>query len=167
MSDKDFEKIKEIANKFPELPKRERSMIEIGGYRNDENVNSNYLAFFLREKEEHKKAEHNLGRLFFDSLLEVLGLNISDFQGEYEVKREFPTKRGNRIDIVIKSEDWAIIIENKIYHILNNNLDDYWDSIDVKVKKGVILSLQKEHHNYHKNFKNITHEELIKKSKKI
>ena len=165
MSDINFDELKQIIDTFPELPKRERSMIEIGGCRNDENVNSYYLAFFLRADE-----EHGLGRLFFDSLLTVIGSNISNFQGQYEVEREFSTKKGNRIDIVIKSisNDWAIIIENKIYHHLNNNLQDYWDSVKVineDNKKGVILSLRKEHQNYHENFKNITHKKLIKKVK--
>ena len=50
MNEIDFEEIKKIADSFPELPKRERSMIEIGGCRNDENVNSDYLAFFFKRK---------------------------------------------------------------------------------------------------------------------
>ena len=162
MNEINFEEIKKIVDSFPELPKRERSMIEIGGYRNDENVNSDYLAFFLREDE-----EHNLGCLFFDALLKVLKLDIALYQGDYEVKRELTTKKGNRIDIVIQSKDknWAIIIENKIYHYLNNDLQDYWDSVDVKNKKGVILSLKEEHQTYHNDFKNITHEVLINRVK--
>ena len=161
MSEINFEEIKKIVDSFPELPKRERSMIEIGGCQNDENVNSNYLAFFLKENE-----EHNLGRLFFDALLEVLGFKIDDYQGNYKVKREVTTKKGNRIDIVIQSEKWAIIIENKIYHYLNNDLQDYWDSVNVKNKKGVILSLKEEHVNYNEDFKNITHTKLIDEVKK-
>ena len=158
-----MEEIKKIVDSFPELPKRERSMIEIGGCRNDENVNSDYLAFFLREDE-----EHNLGRLFFDALLEVLEFKIDDYQGSYEVEREFSTSKKNRIDIVIQSKDknWAIIIENKIYHYLKNDLQDYWDSVNVENKKGVILSLKKEHEKYHNLFTNITHKELIDEVKK-
>ena len=158
MNEINFEEIKKIVDSFPQLPKRERSMIEIGGCRNDENVNSDYLAFFLREDE-----EHNLGRLLFDALLEVLEFKIDDYQGSYEVEREFSTSKKNRIDIVIQSKDkdWAIIIENKIYHYLKNDLQDYWDFIKIENKKGVILSLIKEHQEYHKDFKNITHKELI------
>jgi hypothetical protein len=165
MNNIDFDKIKEIAATFPKLPKREKSMIEIGGCRNDENVNSHYLAFFFKENE-----EHGLGRLFFDSLLEVLELVARDFQGKYTVNREVPTKKNNRIDIVIKSEsnDWAVIIENKIYHYLGNDLQDYWDSVTIineEKKECLILSLHEEHKNYHENYKNITHQAIINKVK--
>lgn len=162
MNEINFEEIKKIVDSFPQLPKRERSMIEIIGFPNHENVNSSFLAFYFDEKEEHQ-----LQRLFLNALLNLIGLDTEDYQGDFIVFREFSTNKGNRIDILIKGDDWAIIIENKIYHWLSNDLSDYWDSIKVdnKNKIGIILSLKKEHENYHENFKNITHKELLNEVK--
>lgn len=59
---------------------------------------------------------------------------IDDGFEDIEVYSEYPTKSG-RIDILVikkrknQSERSAIIIENKLYHELNNDFDDYFYSV--------------------------------------
>ena len=110
---------------------------------------ANVLAYFFRPNE-----KHGLGDLFIQSLLNtncqeldkkksitkkllrenaftpnlskkriVRIINFND------VKVEYPTIAKNRIDIVIKTNDFVIAIEFKINHDLNNPLEDYVETI--------------------------------------
>ena len=129
---------------------------------------SNIYAFYFNVDE-----VHGMQDLFINSLLEIINESklrdqkkvaaISDF----EVSTEVSTKKNGRIDILLSSEDHAIIIENKVYHTLNNNLEDYWNSIKVTDnnednKIGIVLSLNKLNVT-HGHFINITHIELLKR----
>lgn len=157
-----------------DIKPRRKNIVDIAGYPNWENVNSNILAFFLDEKEEHK-----LERLFFDSLLDVIEDNLENkkidrttYDTPFTVERET-----NRIDILIHGgeEDgqqaWAIIIENKIHHILNNDLNKYWESVQADTKLGIVLNLHALEKPISINLKNgqkvrfvnITHIQLIEK----
>ena len=112
---------------------------------------ANVLAYFFRPNE-----THGLGDLFIQSLMktncsEFLGKNkleqnnvlfenadannnqITLFEKKDEgVKVEYPTIDGNRIDIVIKKDDFVICIEFKINHDLDNPLEDYYKTITSK-----------------------------------
>ena len=165
-----------------QLPEfRRKNIIDIAGYPNWENVNSNILEFYFNEEE-----EHGLGRLFLNSLLEVIekvwgseipekpiqeiealsklvevyrikgkkkskekirDLDLTIFDTPFTVERET-----GRIDLLIKGIEegdepgklhcpWAIIIENKIHHKLDNPLDKYWQKTEADFKMGIILNL--------------------------
>jgi hypothetical protein len=147
MSEEDFfkalEELKLFVDSVPTPAKERKNMLHIAGYPSWENVISNILAFYFGDSE-----EHNFGRLFFDSLLQVLRDKnvmlpevIND--GSFTVSRE-----QNNIDILICSDsiidgesEWAIIIENKIYAELYNDLKGYWTSIKAKNKVGIVLNL--------------------------
>lgn len=169
-----------IAN-LPEKSKVRRNLIEIAGYPSWENVNSNLLAFYFDKNE-----EHGFGTLFIDSLLTLIpNSELISSECEFDVEREVYTNNGNKIDIVISQKneiddigggsnsDWAIIIENKINHNLNgNDLKDYWNSICVSIKVGIILSkyetdFSKEHQESLQNdgitYYHISHKNLIEK----
>ena len=102
-------------------------------------VLANALAFYFRPKE-----NHNLEILFFKALqnskcYELIGNQretknkLKDANLSFDntsVVTEKPTNNNNRIDILITSKDtkeFAICIEFKIDHKLNNPLDDYID----------------------------------------
>lgn len=147
--------IEKIALTLPDLPKRPRkNMYDILGIQNKETINSKILAYFLDPNE-----EHGFGTLFFDSLLEALSASKEDkielkyYSGEFKVLTEEATiyakgkdQQQKRIDISIIGEDWQIVIENKLYHHLQNPLNAYWEH----AKKyranvlGVVLSLDKK-----------------------
>jgi hypothetical protein len=160
----------EFVNLIPIIPAQRKNLLDIAGFPRWENVISNLLAFYLKKDEEHK-----FGTLFIKSLLEAynslskdtdttkLCENLYD-ESDYSVEREFTTKSGKRIDILLKCDtEWAIIIENKIDASLYNDLTDYWDfDVEINHKIGVVLSLNPMDTSK-TNFVNITHQELIDK----
>jgi len=172
--------LKEITDKFSKITRGRKNLIEIAGYPSWENVNSNILAFYFDPLE-----EHGFKTLFLDGLLEIISENLgSGFDRslfEYDsisISREYTTNKGNRIDILIASDsvsndntpDWAIIIENKIYAELYNDLVDYWESANAKNKVGVVLCISEndvlvnkisELYNNGIYYCVITHEEFI------
>lgn len=126
----------------------QKTIFDIAGISTRENINSNIMQFFLLKNE-----EHGFGSIFFDSLCELIQeqkpeINLA-LDSDYEVIREY-----QNIDILIASKssgegqrsnvfDWAIIIEHKIYHKLDNDLLDYWNRVKVKkggTKIGIVLS---------------------------
>lgn len=155
-------------NVIPKIKKRPKTFLGIAKQPHYENVMSNIYAFYFNVDE-----VHGMQDLFINSLLEIINESklkdqkkiaaISDF----EVSTEVSTKKNGRIDILLSSDDHAIIIENKVYHTLNNNLEDYWNSTNVTDniednKIGIVLSLNKLNVT-HRHFINITHIELLKR----
>lgn len=147
--------------KLPGRVARPRTFMEIAGYPYLENVCSNILAFFMDPEE-----SHGLGSLVLDALLstgrstettEVLGGNIS-------VEREVSTSKG-RIDILITSENHAILIENKIHAVARNPFDDYAAYLDGiangRSKRKILLTLDPTNAGIRWGFANLTHEELV------
>jgi hypothetical protein len=156
-----------FSTKYTITPEPEKNIFEISRYAHYENVISNWYAFFLDSSN-----EHGLGRLFLDSLLEIIKDNSDNLNFDMykcNVVREVCTDSG-RFDILLyEGEDEskpksAILIENKIYAKVYNPLDEYFSFVNSDNKIGVLLSLKKEN-KVHKNFINITHELLIDRIK--
>lgn len=135
------QRYKILLSEFDNLPKkapREESFISICGFPSREKVSSNILAFFL---DTHR--EHNLKNLFVKSLLESVGLNANDYPEDFESETEVYTKKGYYIDLLLRSEQINIVIENKLYADLYNDLDDYYERAKEGRDKpvGIVLSL--------------------------
>ena len=137
---------------FEESPK---TFMEILKVNNREVQVANALAFFFRPREKHE-----LNTLFINALLNTMcselqsnlpkkvssllkfnGCNCDNSNDELtydinsvEVKVEYKTEDGNRIDILIETDSFIICIEFKINHDLNNPLEDYRDFITKKSK---------------------------------
>jgi len=136
---------------------------EIAGYPNYENVLSNIYKFFLEFD------HHGLEDLFLQALDDCFNEEVVLMEECY-VHREYYTKNGGRIDLVLSnSEDiekasQIIIIENKIFHQLDNDLEDYWNTFsEVKQKTGIVLSLKPL--QIALPFLNITHDVWMEKVK--
>lgn len=72
--------------------------------------------------------------------------------------------KGNRIDIVIKNDDFVIGIENKIYASVYNDLDDYAKTLDSINKNSIKVLLSLHNKNdiaIQKGFVNVTYNELF------
>lgn len=151
-------------NSVPKIKKRTKTFLGIARQPHYENVLSNIYAFFFTISEVHK-----MNDLFITSLLQVLKnkSNGTDnpiaYFNDFDVATELTTVKGGRIDLLLSNSEQAIIIENKVYHRLNNDLLDYWESVKVANQKiGIVLSLN--HIGVSdSNFINITHLELMKK----
>lgn len=116
---KSLEALLEQVETLSQAPKGKPTFMEIAGYPHYENVCSNILSYFLAPDN-----EHGLDTLFLDSLAASLGREESRFSS-VEVRREVTTEVGNRIDLVIETDDIIIAVENKIFAGLANPLEDY------------------------------------------
>lgn len=148
-------------SKIPIVQKNPLTFLGISKQPHFENVWSNIYAFFF-----DINAEHNLNDLFIYSLLQLINKKIHiDFNLNlpFDVETEVRTKKNGRIDLLLSNANDAIIVENKVNHHLNNDLDDYLNSTQQSNKIGVILSLHKIPKNkiYNSNFIGITHLELL------
>lgn len=166
--------LKEISNlleDFKRIPisKRDRTYLEISGFPHYENVCSNILKFFL-----NPYAEHGLKDLVLNALVKDIykEFGIEFNHDKVRVHREVQTLADNRLDLLIETNRFVIGVENKIFHILNNDLEDYSDTIKFyceynnKTAINIILSLNKLSTNDLKkaqdeNFINVTYNELF------
>lgn len=157
-------------NAFPKVKRQPKTFLGIAKQPHYENVLSNIYAFYFKVSE-----EHGMQDLFITSLLELIDESkfetykkVNDIS-DFEVQTEVSTNKNGRIDLLLSNTEHAIIIENKVYHKLNNDLDDYWISTKVadnleENKIGILLSLfQLNATHFHKHFINITHLEFLKR----
>lgn len=160
-----YDEYMELLHDFESLPDtiKSESIFDVAGYPHYENVSSNILAFFLNPNN-----EHGLGNLLFSSLMNLAG-GSELHQDNVQVSREVSTNKGGRLDIVIETDNQIIGIENKIYHHLNNDLDDYSQSIDEWANPNnldatkIILSIKNEGNSC--GFTNVTYEDYWQKIK--
>lgn len=144
---------------LPKIPKVKKNFFQITGTSRKELVNSRMLHFYFNKNE-----EHGFGTLFMDSLLELIGDNehissdvdykvtlekdhldllIAYQNDESEIGETTPEDSENKPPIQQAGYDWAIIIENKIYHHLHNDLAKYCNKVYVNPhgqKIGVVIS---------------------------
>lgn len=163
MTSTNFAELEELVEAFSSLPveRVSPSIFEIAGYAHYENVISNILAFLLNPTN-----EHGLGSLVLDSLLPSSAegrVSIKDVQ----VNREYFTDSRGRIDILMTTESHVIVIENKIFHYLNNDLNDYANTAGRSYGNGgkelvkLILGVRRE--DASGGFVSVTYREFIAK----
>jgi len=160
---------------FKSIPqhKRTKTFMEISGYPHYENVCSNILKFYLNPSN-----EHGLKDLILNSLLHLIDKDFkfdTDFD-EIKIYREYKTLNENRLDLLILTGDFAIGIENKIFHHLHNDLTDYSNTVKSVCYNSrkpicIVLSLNKltSQEDVEKvranSFINITYEQLFQNIK--
>ncbi|MBJ9901426.1 PD-(D/E)XK nuclease family protein [Acinetobacter bereziniae] len=140
-----------------------KSFIEIMGLNHLESVSSKTLAFFLNTQE-----IHNLDDLVISALLNKIGKNISYQIHTENVILEKKTDQG-RIDIWVETDEYIIVIENKInHHSENNPFEDYVSHAEKYVHNPqnkeliFILLVVKEPTQTPEKFHLITHFDLSK-----
>lgn len=114
------------------------NVFRLAGFPRREVVSSNIWAYFLDPSESHR-----MGTLFLDSLQSCL--DKKTWRGAERVRRSLNgeavdlsvlqeysdgSASRNRIDIVIRTRDYVIGIENKVDASLYNDLDDYGRKIE-------------------------------------
>lgn len=144
------------------------SFLEISGFPYYEEVISNLYAFFF-----DSEGPHGLKTLFIDTLTEmIMEILPSDNSPTFEkckVIRE-RTVKGKSIDLLLYDEAFdsdgeecyrnAIVIENKIFASLYNELALYYKNISAEeYKSGVVLSIVPL--TVPGNYANITHSKFL------
>ena len=108
---------------IPPKRSRQRTLLDIAGINHRENSWSDIYAYFFNPKEKHK-----LGRLFIDSFNALIeqksGLKPLKLES-FTITREKTNDDKKRIDLLIKNEEEALIIENKVYAGVYNDLSSY------------------------------------------
>jgi hypothetical protein len=164
------EKYEEILANIPSSEvSMEKTFFEINGRSYYELIIGSWYSYYLDQSE-----EHGLDRLFISSLTDILKEKDSSTSfdlDDYYVQQEVKTKKGNSIDIVIidskSNSKEAIIIELKVFAKLDNNLNDYYNSVLAENKVGVLLSIKEftTEEMDCPNFICVTHLELLQKVK--
>lgn len=165
MQEKDLNVIEDLIDEFTDLKIKERNgltFLEIVKCPRLERVWSNILAFYI-----NPNSEHNLHELLLKSIFESIEKNVSltNLKG-IEVKTEFVTRKGNRIDIVVVSDNFVLGIENKVGAGLYNDLEDYSACIDdiskVQNLPAYKIVLSKYPNQPTHGFVNLIYSDLIK-----
>ena len=165
----DFYSIKELlfflSTPFPKQRDYEITYLDIVNIRTKENAISKIYAHYL-----NLQASPKISEWFISSLLDLIETksNKKIELKDYDVFLEYVTLESlGRIDIVIdsKATQSAILIENKVYHWLHNDLANYWDTFlhyESDNKVGIILALINLPSS-NSNFISISHIEWISK----
>jgi hypothetical protein len=161
-----FDNLLDEFHKLPPRPERLKTFMEIAGCAHRENACSDILAFFF-----DPGRPHGLGDLFLEALAQVGGIqNQETMTSDVSVGREVTTKAGNQIDLLIRSDSHAILIENKIWASIDNPFCDYAAHLD-SLKKAhqykFLLTLKTHREDVGHGFKNITHEQLVKEIRRL
>lgn len=145
-----FEALKTLIDEFEKLPfreKKEENIFTIGARGHYENPVSDLLAFFINPSAAHPFKDKVLQALF-NCIKEESEqqFNIVDTNLVTSPQREQGTDNSKRIDLLLESENWVMLIENKIYHYLDNPLDIYtaWAERTYESKEKIFLVLSIE-----------------------
>ncbi|MCG9879710.1 MAG: PD-(D/E)XK nuclease family protein [Bacteroidia bacterium] len=161
----DLKTIEQLVSNFNDLRIKERNgatFLEIARAPHLENVWSNILSFYI-----DPNREHNLSDLLLKSIFETTNIPIAltSLSGII-VQTEYYTHKGNRIDIVVKAENFILGIENKVGAALYNDLEDYAATIEdiAKIQKlptyKIVLSKHKNEPTH--GFINLVYSDFIK-----
>lgn len=121
-SDNEFElqRLEHLLRTIPAAPRKEDTFFSIGGRGYYENPTSDILAYLMRPD-----AQHGFGALFITAFFDCMGVDHSKFSFVgVEVSRE-DSCDGGRIDLLVRGDKWALVIENKIRHWHANDLGAY------------------------------------------
>ncbi|WP_417614406.1 PD-(D/E)XK nuclease family protein [Oceanisphaera sp.] len=120
-----LEKMLAKIKSLPHFVETEPTLFSLGGRGYFENPTTDILAFFL-----DPAAHHKLGDLALSALLDCLRHDLHEPVLDNTSlctppEREVSTATGSRIDLFLESDDWIMVLENKIYHHQNNPFESY------------------------------------------
>ncbi len=140
-----YEDVEQLLENFAKLPQRskiEKTIFSIGGRGYYENPTTDLLSFFCDDA-----GDHGLGSLVLGALIDCLPEKYQSIDRSLNGTtpgREITTSSG-RIDLLLRGEQWVMVLENKIFHHQNNPFEDYKNWInanyaDATHKVFIILS---------------------------
>lgn len=159
-----------ITLQIPETKPVEHGFLDVVGYQYKENAISNCYAFFLNQEQSPVISSILISALerIIVQKYDRLGVQKELQLDAYTVIREHSTaSKEGRIDIVVDTHPrvTTIIIEAKVNHCLNNDLNDYWATFSLPAinKAAIVLSLHPMHRSdiADERYINITHKEWL------
>ncbi|WP_298443880.1 PD-(D/E)XK nuclease family protein [uncultured Ferrimonas sp.] len=161
-----YTQLLQLAQALPQATPTETSIFAIGSKGYFENPTTDILAFFCNDN-----AEHGLGSLLVRALLSCLAECPKGIDHTLSAtpEREVATKSGKRIDLLLESDQWALVLENKIHHQQNNPFDAYEDFVHREYPQRfkhkqplfVVLSPTGEVPAAHPNWQGISYPDLV------
>lgn len=146
-------------------PILEKTFLSIGGKGFYENPITDLLAFFV---DPHQV--HGLGTFVLDQLIESLGIQNQLLSKDLitSPSREVVTDDGFRIDLILEGSDWAMVIENKINHSMNNPFEYYelYAQKTYSKKRIFYLIISPSGASVKKNWTGLSYESLVNQIKK-
>lgn len=141
-----IDELKESVNSIPKfIFEKEKNIFDIGTRGFYENPFTDVLSYILSSKSEYKGRNIFLKHLLKDCFPEEV---VNSFIEKCYTTTQHITGLGNRIDLILYNDQYLILFENKIFHPLNNPLDDYAQDITSKYphleKYFVIMSYKSE-----------------------
>jgi hypothetical protein len=141
-----FEELEESLRSVPQfIFDKEKNIFDVGTRGFYENPFTNVLAYILNSESEYKGRNVFLTHLLQDTFQEEV---VNSFIDKCYTTTQHTTKMGNRVDLILYNSRYLILFENKIFHTLNNPLDDYINDATSKYphleKFFVIMSYKKE-----------------------
>ncbi|MCL2298109.1 MAG: PD-(D/E)XK nuclease family protein [Proteobacteria bacterium] len=140
---------------------KEKNIFAVGARGHYENPITDLLAFFADTEE-----KHGLGSLIAEVFLSAFDhkVPISTVKAE----REVVTDEGLRIDLLLVSEAWVLVVENKIFHALGNDLSNYKRHAEKRYvdKEILCLVLAPERKIVEEPWRSLTYKELIENLEK-
>lgn len=117
-----FEQLLAEFNQLEPVEVAEPTIFSIGSKGYYENPTTDILAFFF-----DNNGYHQLGDTALKALLHCLPEEYHSLDSSLieTPEREVKTQAGKRIDLLLESSNWALVLENKIYHHQINPFDDY------------------------------------------
>ena len=145
--------------KYLEYKKVDLNFFQIAGFPHYENVSSNILKYYL---------DNNFVFKAFSNCI-LLNYDLANDNVEY-IEREYGTENYKRIDIVVSTNKYIIGIENKIYAVLNNPIEDYISTLknlaEKEKKEYILVILSKNKVEKDERYKNILHTDFSAEVKK-
>lgn len=141
---REFKELLKLHDAVPES-KEPKTFFEICDVSSRELSYSSFLEFFL-----NPSGEHGCGNLFLKSLVEVSGETLNINSVGCSIEREVLTDKGGKIDLVIEGDSFVILIENKLWASVYNDLQDYSQYLEKRASEGdkkklaILLSIKKE-----------------------
>ncbi|WP_426577966.1 PD-(D/E)XK nuclease family protein [Xenorhabdus stockiae] len=117
-----FKQLQTEFNQLELVTFAEPTIFSIGSKGYYENPTTDILAFFC-----DSNGQHQLGDTALKALLRCLPDEYRSLDSSLieTPEREVKTQAGKRIDLLLESTDWVMVLENKIYHQQNNPFEDY------------------------------------------
>jgi hypothetical protein len=118
--------------KFSKTPPKEANIFDIGIHNMYENPFTEVLLFIIKSDSPYKNRVLFIKHFIFE--LTNNDIITNSFCKKLNIEIQVITKKGKYIDMLIYNDDYVLVFENKIDHVLNNPLKEYESEVNARFK---------------------------------